>query len=110
MKIFFTFISILLISTLSCLEPERDNPYDPNNPGKVDLGGTVYGINYHSIDGATIKLIQDTIVVKETQSEVTGRYELTDDTFDGGSIGLWVKSWEMGGVATAHFDDMGIWP
>jgi len=77
MRKFLTFIPILLLSTLSCLNPERDNPYDSENPGKVDLGGTVYGINYHPIDGATIKLIQDAIVVKETQSEVTGWYEFT---------------------------------
>jgi len=77
MNKFLIFIPILLLSTLSCLNPGRDNPYDPENPGKVDLGGTVYGINYHPIDGATIKLIQDGNIVEETQSEVTGSYEFT---------------------------------
>lgn len=77
MRKFLTFIPILLLSTLSCLNPGRDNPYDPNNPDKVYLGGTVYGINYHPIDGAAIKLIQDGDIIEETQSEVTGWYEFT---------------------------------
>lgn len=77
MRKFLTFIPILLLSTMSCLNPERDNPYDPNNPGKVYLGGTVYGINHHSIDGAAIKLIQDSDIVEETQSDGDGWYEFT---------------------------------
>lgn len=82
MKKFLIFIPILLISTLSCLDPDRDNPYDPENPDMVYVGGIVYGINYQPVEGATIKLIQDSIVVAETQSEVTGWYEFTDVTPD----------------------------
>lgn len=76
MRKFLAFIPILLLSTLSCLNPGRDNPYDANNPDKAYLGGTVYGINYHPIDGAVIKLIQDSDIVEETQSDGNGWYEL----------------------------------
>ncbi len=77
MRKFLTFIPILLLSTLSCLNPGRDNPNDPNNPDKAYLGGTVYGIDYHPIDGAAIKLIQDDDIVEETQSDGDGWYEFT---------------------------------
>ena len=77
MRKFLTFIPILLLSTLSCLNPERDNPYDSNNPDKAYLGGTVYGINYHPIEGAAIKLIQDSDIVEETQSDGSGWYEFS---------------------------------
>lgn len=77
MRKFLAFIPILLLSTLSCLNPGRDNPYDANNPDKAYLGGTVYGINYHPIDGAVIKLIQDSDIVEETQSDGDGWYEFT---------------------------------
>lgn len=77
MRKFLRFIPILLLGTLSCLNPERDNPYDSNNPDKADFGGTVYGINYHPIEGATIKLIQDSEIVEETQSDGSGWYEFS---------------------------------
>lgn len=68
---------VLLLGMLSCLNPGRDNPYDSNNPNKADLGGTVYGINYHTIEGAAIKLIQDSNIVGETQSDGNGWYEFS---------------------------------
>jgi hypothetical protein len=68
---------LLLLGMLSCLDPGRDNPYDPENPDIAELGGTVFGIDYLPVEGSTIKLMQDTIIIDETESDVTGWYELT---------------------------------
>lgn len=77
MKKLSTISLILLLGMLSCIEPGRDNPHDPQNQDLGTLGGTVFGINYQRIEDATIKLIQDTIIADETQSDVNGWYEFT---------------------------------
>ena len=66
------------LGMLNCLEPGRDNPYDPKNPDIAALGGTVFGLNCEPVEGATIKLMQDTSIIDETASEVNGWYEFTD--------------------------------
>ena len=75
MRKFLTFIPILLLSTLSCLNPGRDNPNDPENEDMAYLGGTDIGIDDNPIFGASIKLLQDDHIVEETQSDEEGWYE-----------------------------------
>ena len=68
---------IVLLGMLSCLKPGRDNPYDPANSDVAELGGMVFGIDCQPVEDATIKLMQDTIIIDETTSDVSGWYELT---------------------------------
>ena len=77
MNKFLIFIPILLLSTLSCLNPGRDNPYDPENEDMAYLGGAIFGIDDNAILGATIKLLQDDHIVEQTQSDEAGWYEFT---------------------------------
>ena len=78
MKKLFLFLSIISLVVLACLEPERDNPYDPNNPDIVYLGGTIYGFDGSPIQGAVVKLMIDDEIIEEVESDNDGWYEILD--------------------------------
>lgn len=68
-------LSTVCLLILSCIEPTHDNRYDPDNPAKAYLAGTVYGFDDNELDGATVSLIKDSAVVYETQTSNGGWYE-----------------------------------
>jgi hypothetical protein len=77
MKKLFLFLLIISFVILACLEPEHDNPYDPENLNKAYLGGTVYGFDGLPIQGAIVKLKRDAIIFREVASDDNGWYEFT---------------------------------
>jgi len=68
-------IIITLLVFTNCLEPPRDNPYDPNNPDKGNLTGIAYDHRWNALESTLVKLkIGDEIIYSAvTNSE--GRYE-----------------------------------
>lgn len=74
-KIFLIFGVILLIT--GCLEPTHDNAYDPENPNKAELVGTVYHFDGAPLRAAQLLVVQDT-VVDGTQSDNEGNYEFLE--------------------------------
>lgn len=86
MKYALIFCLLVGIIFLSCIKPERDNDYDPKNPCKVYIGGTVYGFDHVTIvPDANIALIQDSIVMYDVRSDINGRYK-----FEGIDPGLYM--------------------
>lgn len=75
-KPYLYFIAIMLI--VFCVNPTHDNKYDPDNPAKAYLAGTVYGFDDKELDGADLSLIRDSTVYDTTQSSNGGGYEFTD--------------------------------
>ncbi|UCD06004.1 MAG: carboxypeptidase regulatory-like domain-containing protein [candidate division WOR-3 bacterium] len=69
---------IVLLVTLACLEPPRNNPYDPNNPDKGYLAGTAYDHNGDFLEGATVKLRIGDIDDYTTQTDFQGNYEFAE--------------------------------
>lgn len=75
MKKLFLFLLMVSFVILACLEPEHDNPYDPENLNNAYLGGTVYGFDGLPIQGAIVKLKRDAIILREVASDDNGWYE-----------------------------------
>lgn len=75
MKKLFLFLLIASFIILACLEPERDNPYDPKNPNNAYLGGIIYGFDDLPIQDAIVKLVRDTTIIREVSSDNNGWYE-----------------------------------
>jgi hypothetical protein len=67
----------LLISS-GCLEPPRDNPFDPNNPDKGSLAGTAYDYEWDVLEGAQVKLQFGGNVIYTTQTDAEGWYEFPE--------------------------------
>ncbi len=90
MKIFFAFVSILFISTLSCLNPGRDNPYDPENPDKAKIFGFISNYDNTGARNANVALIQDSQIMYEVRTDDNGFFELKN--IDPGLYGVEVKT------------------
>lgn len=78
MKKLFLFLLIISFVILACLEPEHDNPYDPQNPDKAYLRGITYKHNLTAFPGALIKLIRNDEIIKEVESDNNGWYEIDE--------------------------------
>lgn len=79
MKYALLFSLIVSTALLSCIKPERDNEYDPNNPCKAYVAGIVY--NYDGsipIAFANIALAQDSEIMYEVKSDINGKYNLNE--------------------------------
>ncbi len=70
-------IAILLVTT-ACLEPERNNPYDPNNPDKGYLAGTAYDSNNQPLPGALVTLKIGDEEKYSAQTHIYGDYEFAE--------------------------------
>ena len=75
-KLFF--IPIILFMIIACLEPEHDNIYDPDNPDKARIVGTVRGYDWNILPDARVALVEDTFLIDETTSNGDGFYEFFD--------------------------------
>jgi hypothetical protein len=69
---------VVIIASLSCFKPERDNEYDPQNPCKAHVAGIVYGYDDRSIEGANVALILDGEIKYEDDTDVSGKFQLND--------------------------------
>ncbi len=76
MKRIFYIVPILLLVGLSACKPAHDNAWDPDNPNKAMIRGTVYGMNDLPVPNAEIQLLQDTLVIYDTTSGADGYYEI----------------------------------
>lgn len=65
----------MIIMVIACLEPEHDNVYDPENPDKAHISGTVRGYEWDALADARVILMQDTSLIDETTSDQAGLYE-----------------------------------
>ena len=74
----WVFISVFLLLLTVCLEPPRDNLYDPLNPDKVNLGGTTYRHDGSRLPEVSIRLIQRDSLVEEAVSGSDGWFEFSD--------------------------------
>jgi hypothetical protein len=74
----FLFILITGIITLSCLNPEHDNAYDPENPNKAKLFGKVHNIDDSPGPHIKVALLYDNEIKDETNSDNDGLYEFSD--------------------------------
>jgi len=75
MKVISISILLILLATTACLEPPRDNPYDPNNPDKGYLAGTAYDHNFQPLEGALVTLKIGNEEKYSTQTYAQGEYE-----------------------------------
>lgn len=69
-------LSLLIVT--GCLEPPRDNPYDPNNPDKGYLSGTAYDHVGDFLEGATVRLTLEDEDKYSTQTDFQGNYEFPE--------------------------------
>lgn len=67
-----------LMVFLACLEPPRDNPYDPNNPDKGYIAGTAYDHTWDFLEGALVKLKIGDVEIYSTQTDFQGNYEFAE--------------------------------
>jgi hypothetical protein len=74
----FLFIPIILFMVIACLEPEHDNEYDPDNPDKAHITGTVRGYDWNILPDVRVGLVVDTFLIDETTSDGEGFYEFLD--------------------------------
>jgi len=93
----------VLLVTLACLEPPRDNPYDPNNPDKGYLAGTAYDHNGDFLEGAMVKLKIGDIDEYSTQTDFQGNYEFAEV-----DPGLYTLVAEAQYYSTLYFEDVEI--
>ena len=77
-KIFYIAPMLLLIGMIVCLKPAHDNVWDPDNPNKATIKGTVFGMNDLPVSNAEIQLLQDTLVIYDTTSGADGYYEISN--------------------------------
>jgi hypothetical protein len=70
-------VLLVLLAATACLEPPRDNPYDPNNPDKGYLAGTAYDHNVQRLEGALVTLKIGNEEKYSTQTDIQGDYEFT---------------------------------
>jgi hypothetical protein len=92
----------LLIIT-GCLEPPRDNPYDPNNPDKGYLAGTAYDHNGDFLEGAAVTLKLADEDRYSTQTDFQGNYEFAEV-----DPGLYTLVAEAEYYDTLYFEDVEI--
>lgn len=78
MKKFAMTAWVILLVTMACLEPPRDNPYDPNNPEKGYLAGTAYDHNGDFLEGALVMLKIGEFEKYSTQTDFQGNYEFAE--------------------------------
>jgi hypothetical protein len=78
MKKLILVVPIIILSLAVCIKPPRDNEYDPNNPNKATLSGTVYDINGNRLPKAVVSLMQDTEVFYTDTSAAEGAYGIAD--------------------------------
>lgn len=72
------FILIIIILMVACLKPKRDNEFDPNNPDKAYLNGTIDS-PYGKVKNAKVKLLTlDHELYDSTFSNAEGWYEFSD--------------------------------
>ncbi len=78
MKKVFLLIALLLLGSVTCIEPERDGPYDPNNPSKPSLYGYTRTHDWSPLPGASVELRQGGDVKYSTESDNEAWFEFED--------------------------------
>jgi hypothetical protein len=78
MKALSMIIIMALLTVISCIEPDRDAPYDPNNPNKPSLYGYTRDYDWSPLPGATVKLRQGGDVRYSTMSDNDAWFEFPD--------------------------------
>jgi len=72
-------IPVLLLFMCACLRAPHDHPFDPENPDKAYIGGTVYKYDGTIISNVDVKLYYpDTVVYDEIPSDNNGDYYFED--------------------------------
>ncbi|UCF71628.1 MAG: carboxypeptidase regulatory-like domain-containing protein [candidate division WOR-3 bacterium] len=94
---------VILLVTTACLEPERNNPYDPNNPDKGYLAGTAYDNHNQSLPGALVTLKIGDEEKYSTQTHIYGDYEFPEV-----DPGLYTLVAEAASFITQTYDNVEI--
>jgi len=69
---------VFLCSTLACIDAPRDNIYDPKNPDRACIRGTVYEPDGLPVPNTTVSLISENGDVRSTISDDSGVYRISD--------------------------------
>ncbi len=72
------FVVIFGALAVNCLDAPRDNKYDPGNPDRVQLAGTVYELGVHSLEGAVVQLMKDGEIIAAETSSTQGSFEFNE--------------------------------
>jgi len=78
MRRIFLSATIVLLAAVTCIEPDRDGPYDPNNPNKPSLYGYTRTYDWSPLPGASVELRQGGDVKYSTQSDNEAWFEFVD--------------------------------
>jgi hypothetical protein len=103
MKIFLWLVLLSSVVSMSCLEPPRDNPYDPNNPNKGSLAGTAYDYRWNAFEGAQVNLKIGGHVIYSTETDGEGWYEFPEV-----AAGVYTLTAEAEYYNTLYYDDVEI--
>jgi hypothetical protein len=78
MKTILLSILMVLLAVTACIEPDRNAPYDPNNPNKPSLYGYTRHVDWSTLPGVTIELIQGGEVKYSTVSNSEAWFEFPE--------------------------------
>jgi hypothetical protein len=105
MKHAFFWCLIVGLVAWSCIKPERDNDYDPNNPCKAFAAGTVYGHDgIMRIPEAHITLLQEGDTLDDVKSDNNGKY-----CFEEIDPGIYSVEAEAPGYKMYRMDTLDLW-
>jgi len=90
MKYVLIFCCIASVAVMSCIKPERDNEYDPNNPCKAKITGIVFGHDDRPLNGANVALILDGEIKYEEDTDTNGEFRFPE--IDPGVYSIEVKA------------------
>ncbi len=73
-------VILIVLGICACLKAPHDHPFDPNNPDKAYIGGTVYKYDGSILSNVDIKLYyhHDSTIYDETKSDAAGEYYFED--------------------------------
>lgn len=71
-------ICVILLGITACLDAPRDNIYDPANPDKAYLSLTVRELGRYEMQGASVDLLRDGVIVQSDTSDESGAVDFED--------------------------------
>ncbi|MGD9379073.1 MAG: carboxypeptidase-like regulatory domain-containing protein [candidate division WOR-3 bacterium] len=78
MKTLSITIILVLLAVITCIEPDRNAHYDPNNPNKPSLYGYTRNYEWSPLPGATVELRQGGDVKYSTMSDNDAWFEFPE--------------------------------
>lgn len=72
------FSTLLILTSVVCIEAPHDNTYDPKNPDRAYLSAFVHELGSYPMEAATVSLTQDNVVVYSDTSDPAGMIEFRE--------------------------------